>query len=65
MRACRIDPRPTEVVRWDDADPLGGDLPYEQWATSGTSCPAHRREGGELAQIFFTSGTTGEPKVHA
>lgn len=63
LQALPHDAGATPVLAWDDAEPPGADTPYEQMIANG---PALERgvEGrpDDIAQIFFTSGTTGEPK---
>jgi long-chain acyl-CoA synthetase len=50
------------AVRWNDADgPCSGNA-YETMRRIGTPGPAAMRAPTDIAQIYFTSGTTGEPK---
>lgn len=52
-----------QVIAWAEADPPGAANDYERLlreaAPVANTAPA---DPGETAQIFFTSGTTGEPK---
>ena len=52
-----------EIV-WDNAVEPGGTCPYEAAVaqTLPYSRAAARADPGSIAQIFFTSGTTGQPK---
>jgi long-chain acyl-CoA synthetase len=54
---------PARIVTWGDADPLDARNDYERLLRSGSSfAPAPGSQSEAVAQIFFTSGTTGEPK---
>jgi long-chain acyl-CoA synthetase len=50
------------AVRWNDADGPGAANAYETMRRAGAAIPAEKRALTDTAQIFFTSGTTGEPK---
>jgi long-chain acyl-CoA synthetase len=63
FQALPYDPRGIETVTWDDDDPPGANNIYEKLL--GGAQPLSRMHDASLddtAQIFFTSGTTGEPK---
>jgi long-chain acyl-CoA synthetase len=49
-------------IDWSDADEPGADNAYERLLRAGTAIPPHLRKDEDVAQIYFTSGTTGEPK---
>ena len=51
-------------ILWDDAAPPGGTCPYETAVaqTPPYSGATTRADPDATAQIFFTSGTTGQPK---
>lgn len=50
-----------ELVTWGDADGLEANNAYEACLV-GETPPSRRGSAADIAQIFFTSGTTGEPK---
>src|SRR5882757_9898637 len=49
-------------VRWNDDDPPDADNDYEKLIARGPVAPAYARGPADIAEIYFTSGTTGEPK---
>jgi long-chain acyl-CoA synthetase len=49
-------------IRWIDDDPPDADNDYEKLIARGPVAPAHARGPADIAEIYFTSGTTGEPK---
>ncbi|MEB3020861.1 long-chain-fatty-acid--CoA ligase [[Mycobacterium] crassicus] len=51
----------TVIYCGDDAPPEGT-VSYEQLIADAGGVPDARRSGGELAGIFYTGGTSGEPK---
>jgi long-chain acyl-CoA synthetase len=50
------------AVRWNDADGPSAANGYETMRRAGAAGLATPRAPADIAQIFFTSGTTGEPK---
>ncbi|MES2184592.1 MAG: AMP-binding protein [Pseudomonadota bacterium] len=56
--------RAEQVVTWRDGEPLGGASPYERLLERAGATPrsAPRCAPDDVAQIFYTSGTTGQPK---
>ena len=61
--ALPFDPGGIPVVTWADDDPPGAANPYEAMiAAADPLSRAHDAKLDDVAQIFFTSGTTGEPK---
>ncbi len=51
------------AITWDDDQPPGADNAYEQLVGSSTALALPvARKLDDVTQIFFTSGTTGEPK---
>lgn len=52
------------VVTWADGEPLEGTSPYEMLLRGAVPGPRRqvRRAASDIAQIFYTSGTTGSPK---
>ncbi|MGC1305414.1 MAG: AMP-binding protein [Caulobacteraceae bacterium] len=63
FQALPYAPQGVEATTWDDAMPPGADCPYERMI--GGDAVLEQAVPGRLddiAQIFFTSGTTGEPK---
>jgi acyl-CoA synthetase (AMP-forming)/AMP-acid ligase II len=51
----------TVIYCGDDAAPEGT-VPYEQLINDAAGVPDARRGGDQLAGVFYTGGTTGEPK---
>jgi long-chain acyl-CoA synthetase len=51
-----------DAIIWPDADPTSGSNPYEELAGKCGPLQTSRRPPSDIAQIFYTSGTTGEPK---
>ena len=50
-------------LAFDDGEPPGADTAYERLIATGPALdPVPGRRDDDIAQIFFTSGTTGEPK---
>jgi long-chain acyl-CoA synthetase len=62
FQALEYDAGRVPSVRWDDDDSPAGDNEYERLLDRGTAISAQKREPNEIAEIYFTSGTTGEPK---
>ncbi|HEY4774976.1 MAG TPA: AMP-binding protein [Xanthobacteraceae bacterium] len=62
LQALPHDPRGIAAIAWNDADPPGAANGYEQLLGARPLERAMPTRIGEVAQIFFTSGTTGEPK---
>jgi long-chain acyl-CoA synthetase len=57
-------PYETDVacVDWNDSEPPGFDNAYERLLADKPLTKSYRRAATDIAQIYFTSGTTGEPK---
>jgi long-chain acyl-CoA synthetase len=56
-------PTTIPIITWEDAQPPGAPNAYERLTASGPMLDTpSAREPSAVAQIFFTSGTTGEPK---
>jgi acyl-CoA synthetase (AMP-forming)/AMP-acid ligase II len=49
-------------IVWNDDDAPAADNAYERLLRSGPVISAQQRKAGSIAEIYFTSGTTGEPK---
>lgn len=63
FQALPYEPKGIDAVTWQDDDPPGAANDYEKLLASGMPPQtAHSPKPGDTAQIFFTSGTTGEPK---
>ncbi len=53
----------TPAIMWDDRELPGADTAYEKLIAAGAQLDrAVKTQGDDIAQIFFTSGTTGEAK---
>ena len=50
------------AIVWPDGDPPGAPNAYEKLAVQSAPPTVCRSPGTEIAQIFYTSGTTGVPK---
>ncbi|MEW6454459.1 MAG: AMP-binding protein [Pseudomonadota bacterium] len=50
------------TLEWDDDDGPEADNAYEAFLSRGSPIGAEPRAKSDIAQIYFTSGTTGEPK---
>ncbi|MDB5410839.1 MAG: fatty-acid--CoA ligase [Rhodospirillales bacterium] len=63
LQALPHDPGTVAALRWSDDEPPGAPNDYEAMIAAATPLeqPASV-EPDSIAQIFFTSGTTGEPK---
>ncbi len=63
FQALPHEPKGIDVVAWQDNDPPGATNNYEKMLAAGVP-PARPHDStlDDTAQIFFTSGTTGEPK---
>jgi long-chain acyl-CoA synthetase len=62
LRALPFATNVPEIV-WDDAEALGADNGYERLIAGGPALDQPiAGKPDDIAQIFFTSGTTGEPK---
>jgi acyl-CoA synthetase (AMP-forming)/AMP-acid ligase II len=55
-------PAGIEAIVWPDTDPPGADNPYERLASQSAPLPLSERPASDIAQIFYTSGTSGVPK---
>jgi long-chain acyl-CoA synthetase len=55
-------PPGAHAIVWPDDDPPGAGNDYERLATQTAPLAAIARPPSEIAQIFYTSGTSGEPK---
>jgi acyl-CoA synthetase (AMP-forming)/AMP-acid ligase II len=55
-------PAGAESIVWPDEDPLDAANAYERLASRPAPLCALDRPAGEIAQIFYTSGTSGVPK---
>jgi long-chain acyl-CoA synthetase len=55
-------PAGAETIVWPDADPPDADNAYERLIAGGAPLPVLDRPANEIAQIFYTSGTSGDPK---
>jgi long-chain acyl-CoA synthetase len=63
FQALPYDPRGVSTVTWVDDDPPAAANAYEKLiAGAAPWAHAHAAQLDDTAQIFFTSGTTGEPK---
>ncbi len=63
FQALPFDAKGVSAVTWDDNDPPGAANGYEAMIASGNPLArAHDAKLDDIAQIYFTSGTTGEPK---
>ena len=63
LRALPFNDAGISALAWDDADPMGADTPYENLIRDSAPMETHVPCGvDDIAQIFFTSGTTGLPK---
>ncbi|MFN0301970.1 MAG: class I adenylate-forming enzyme family protein [Burkholderiales bacterium] len=60
-QALEQTPGAPPLVTWAEADGLGADNLYESLLVDAPP-PVRRGASADIAQIFFTSGTTGEPK---
>jgi len=62
FQALPYDAGDVPSIVWDDDDAPGADNAYEKLLRDGPAIAAQRREPAGIAEIYFTSGTTGEPK---
>jgi len=63
FQALPYSPKGVEAITWDDDRPPGSESAYEQLIGADIVLEQAVPSGlGDVAQIFFTSGTTGEPK---
>ncbi len=63
FQALPYDPRGIAAIAFEDGDPPGAGNGYERLLVSADPlAQPHRAALDDVAQIFFTSGTTGEPK---
>jgi long-chain acyl-CoA synthetase len=55
-------PRGSATIAWPDDAPLDGPNDYERLIERDVPLTAYEGAPNEIAQIFYTSGTSGEPK---
>ena len=55
-------PKNIDAIVWPDADAASAQNAYEELLQTAGSVDVNRRSPNDIAQIFYTSGTTGEPK---
>jgi long-chain acyl-CoA synthetase len=61
-RFAALVPASTEAIVWPDDDPPGARNPYEDLAAYRVPPAILDRPATDVAQIYYTSGTSGEPK---
>ncbi len=61
-RFAGLIPDGCEAIVWSDEDPLDASNDYERLRADAAPLAALDRPPSEIAQIFYTSGTSGEPK---
>lgn len=62
LKALPFERTSIQTLEWDDDDAPGADNSYEAFLNHGAPIDAAPRIKSDIAQIYFTSGTTGEPK---
>jgi acyl-CoA synthetase (AMP-forming)/AMP-acid ligase II len=61
-RFAGLVPAGTDAIVWPDEDAPNASNAYERLASRPAPLPSIDRPPSEIAQIFYTSGTSGEPK---
>jgi long-chain acyl-CoA synthetase len=61
-RFAELVPSSSNAIVWPDDDPPNASNPYERLLLQPAPLRAIDRPPGDVAQIFYTSGTSGEPK---
>jgi len=62
LQALPYEPQGVPAVTFGDDDPPGAGNGYERMLDAAPPAQLHAAKLDDIAQIFFTSGTTGEPK---
>lgn len=62
LQAIPYESRNLNCIRWNDEESPYDDSEYERFLNQGLVIPAQPRLISDTAEIYFTSGTTGDPK---